>query len=209
MKLTLTAILLFCILCTLAAQEPPQATDQALDAVLSRVRQTALASSDDLDRLRIDKWKTESDQKAEMLKLAESVRRNITSAVPELLKDVESSHGTVSTTFKLYHNLNVLYEYLNMLTESAATFGRTEEYGPLSRDAAALDAARQELSSYIESAAADLEVKAARPVATPAPPPTATEPLKKIVVDDTPAKPATAKKKRTSTAHPQPTSTPN
>ena len=206
MKSTLPVILLISAVCALMAQEPAQTNDPSLDTVLDRVRQAAQTSNDDVARLRIDKWKTESDQKVEMQKIAESVRRNVTTAVPDLLKEVQSSHGSVSKTFRLYHNINVLYEYLNVLTESAASFGKSEEYTPLSRDAAELDAARQELSSYIEQAATTLEVKAARPVATPAP---VVEPPKKIVVDDTPAKPATTKKKKTSAPRPQPTSTPN
>ena len=206
MKSTLAVIFLISAACALTAQEPAGTTDPSLDTVLDRVRQAAQTSNDDVARLRIDKWKTESDQKVEMQKIAESVRRNVTIAVPDLLRGVQSSHGSVSTTFKLYHNINVLYEYLNVLTESAANFGRAEEYTPLSRDAAELDAARQELSSYIEQAATTLEVKAARPVPTPVP---VVEPPKKIVVDDAPAKSATPKKKKTSAPRPQPTTTPN
>jgi hypothetical protein len=206
MKTALTVILLISSACALVAQGPPETTDPALDGVLDRVRQAAQTSNDDVARLRIDKWKTDFDQKVEMQKIAESVRRNVTIAVPDLLKGVQSSHGSVSTTFKLYHNLNVLYEYLNVLTESAATFGKEEEYTPLSRDAAQLDAARQQLSSYIEQAATTLEVKAARPVPTPVP---VVEPPKKIVVDDAPTKSVTTKKKKTSAPRPQPSSTPN
>src|SRR5260370_1452321 len=205
MKPALTVILIFASVCALAAQSSPPSPNSGLGPVLTRIQEAAQATNDDLSRLRIDKWKTESDQKAEMTKLAESVHRNLTYAVPDLIKGVQSSKGSVSATFKLYHNINVLYEYLNVLAESAGNFGRSDEYTPLSQDASTLDAVRQDLSSYIEQAAATLEVKAATPVATPAPPP----PPKKIVVDETPVKAATPRKKKTSTPPPQASPTPN
>lgn len=205
MKPALAAFLLFSSTVVLAAQDPAPSPVSGVDPVLARIQQASQATNDDLARLRIERWKTEPDQKAELQKIADSVRRNISNAVPDLIKEVQSSKGSVSSTFKLYHNLNILYEYLNVLAESAGNFGKTEEYGPLSRDATALDAARQDLSNYIEQAAVTLEVKAARPVATPAPPP----PPQKIVVDDTPVKTATPKKKKTSPPAPKPASTPN
>lgn len=204
MKPALTAVLMF-LAAFVLAQDSPQSQATGLDPVLARIQQASQATNDDLGRLHIDKWKTESDQKAELQKVADSVHRNISTAVPDLIKDVQSSKGSVSSAFKLYHNLNILYEYLNVLAESAANSGKAEEYATLSRDAAALDAARQDLSSYIEQAAVALEVKAARPVAAPAPPP----PPQKIVIDDVPAKTATPKKKKTSAPPAKPAATPN
>jgi hypothetical protein len=205
MKPALAAFLLFFCTALGTAQDPVPSPTAGVDPVLARIQRASQATNDDVARLRIERWKTESDQKAELQKIADSVQRNISNAVPDLIKEVQSSKGSVSSTFKLYHNLNILYEYLNVLAESASNFGKSEEYAPLSRDATALDAARQDLSDYIEQAAVTLEVKAARPVATPAPPP----PPQKIVIDDTPAKTATPKKKKTSTPAPKPASTPN
>ena len=207
MKPALTAFLLLFPTVVLAAQDPAPGPAAGVDPVLARIQRASQATGDDLVRLRIERWKTEPDQKAELQKIADSVRRNISTAIPDLIKEVQANKGSVSSTFKLYHNLNILYEYLNVLAESAGSFGKDEESGPLSRDATALDAARQDLSSYIEQAAVTLEVKAARPVATPtpAPPP----PPQKIVVDDKPVKTATPKKKKTSPPAPKPASTPD
>lgn len=207
MKPALAAFLILFSTLVAAAQDPAPSPASGLDPVLARIQQASQATNDDVARLRIEKWKTESDQKAELQKIADSVQRNISNAVPDLIKDVQSSKGSVSSTFKLYHNLNILYEYLNVLAESAGNFGRSEEYTPLSRDATDLDAARRDLSDYIEQAAVTLEVKAARPVATPAPAPP--PPPQKIVIDDTPTKTATPKKKKTSPPAPKPASTPN
>src|SRR5215472_13915302 len=196
MKPALAAFLLLVSPVALAAQDPAPGPASGVYPVLARIQQASQATNDDLVRLRIERWKTEPDQKAELQKIADSVRRNISTAMPDLIKEVQSSKGSVSSTFKLYHNINILYEYLNVLAESAGSFGRPEEYDPLSRDATALNAARQDLSSYIEQAAVTLEVKAARPVATPTPPPP--PPPEKIVVDDAPKKTTTPKKKKTS-----------
>jgi hypothetical protein len=211
-KLTLIVALVVYAMLLAAAQpqapasKPPAATP-TLDAIMLEIQQATQAANLDLGRLRIDRWKTDANQKTQFQQMADSLRKNLTYAVPDLLVDVRSSRGSVSSTFKLYHNLNVVYEYLNTLVDAAGGMGKGEEYDPLNKDAADLDAARQHLSAYIEQAASSLESKAkaaAVPpaVATPQPTP------KKIIVDDAPTpKPVTTKKKKTSPS-PQPASTP-
>jgi hypothetical protein len=189
-----------------AAAAPPAAPN--LDAILSRIQEASEATKNDLSGLHIEKWKTDSAQKAELNKIADSLRRNLTSAVPDLINDVRSNHGSVSSTFKLYHNLNVVYEYLNYLADSASALGKESESSPLAREAGTLDTARQDLSNFVEQAANKLEEKVRLAAA---PPPAAAEPApKKIVVDDSPPKkPASTRKKKTSPPAPQPVSTPN
>jgi hypothetical protein len=190
-----------------AAQSPDPATAN-LEPILSRIQQASEATKNDLSALRIDRWKADSAQKAELNKIVDSLRRNLTSAVPDLINEVRKNHGSVSTTFKLYHNLNVVYEYVNYLADSASALGKENEYSPLGRDAATLDTARQDLSNFVEQAANNLEEKV-RLAAAP-PPPAVELPTKKIVVDDNPSKkPATNRKKKTSPPAPQPVSTPN
>jgi hypothetical protein len=188
-----------------AAQNAPQPATASLDAVLVKVQQTAQTTDADLARLHIDKWKTDIEQKQQLQQISTSLHKNLSYAVPDLVRGVQTSKGSVSTTFKLYHNLNVVYEYLTSLADAAAGLGKKEESDPLNRDAAELDSVRQELSNYIEQASVALELKA-RPVATPTPAPVVAP--KKIVVDDTPAKSATPKKKKTSSPSPQPTASP-
>jgi hypothetical protein len=177
-----------------------------LDEILTRVQQASQATSGDLARLHIDKWRAESDQKEQLQKIADSLNRNLTKAVPGLIGEVQSSRGSVSTTFRLYHNINVVYEYLNSLTDAAGSLGRREEYDPLNRDASAVNSARQELSNYIEQAASTMEARL-RPTPTPTPAPQADATPRKIVVDDHP-KSVTPKKKKTSSPTPQASPTP-
>jgi hypothetical protein len=185
----------------------------SLDSIVIEIQQAVQAADVDLARLRIEKWKAESSEKAQMQQLADSLHKNIAHAIPDLISDVRSSHGGVSSTFKLYHNINVVFEYLDSLTDAAGSMGRSEEYESLSRDTAALDKARQHLSTYIEQAAASLEseARAAAASTSPAPPATPQATPKKIVVDDdsTQKKTATTRKKKTSVSPPKPSPTPN
>jgi hypothetical protein len=192
----------------------PEPSAPSLDSIVLEIQQAVQAADVDLARLRIEKWKAETSEKAQMQQLADSLHKNITHAVPDLVSAVRASHGGVSATFKLYHNINVVFEYLDSLTDAAGSMGRSEEYESLSRDTAALDKARQHLSTYIEQAAASLESEAraaAAASASTAPAATPQATPKKIVVDgDTaPKKPATTKKKKTSASSPTPSPTPN
>lgn len=181
---------------------PPDSPD--LNAIVIQVRQATQAANADLGRLQIAHWKGETANKSQMQQVADSLKKNLTFAVPDLINDVQTSHGSLSSTFRLYHNLNVVYEFLNSLTEAAGAYGKREEYEPLSNDATSLDTARQGLSTYIETTAARLE----RPTPAPTPAPTPT-PKKIVVDDDTPQKkPATTRKKKTSPPHPSPSPSP-
>jgi hypothetical protein len=196
---------------TPSAAISPSSTAPSLDTILTEVQQATQSANLNIARLRIDRWKADSAEKADMQHVADSLHKNISLAVPDLISDVRSSHGSVSSTFKLYHNINVVFEYLNQLTDAASSAGKKEEFDPLNSDVAALDRARQHLSAYIEQAAASLEnkVRTAAAAATPAPTPQAT-PKKIVVDDDTPHKrPATTKKQKTSTPTPKPSPTPN
>ena len=185
------------------ARPAPQVPD--LNAIVLQIQQSTSSASVDIGKLRIEKWKTDSGQRQQLQQVADSLQKNIANAVPELVNDVQSSRGGVVASFKLYHNLNVVYEFLSSLADAAGGLGKREEYEPLATDAAALDTARQNLSIYIEQAAVKLE-SANRPSAgtTPGNQSLGTVvPGKKVVVidDDPPAPKKRAKptKKKAST----------
>jgi hypothetical protein len=138
-----------------APQAPPQAGD--LNAILAEVQQVTGTTSANIGKLRIERWKTDSDQKQQLQQIADSLQKNIANAIPGMVTDVQSSRGSVVTSFKLYHNLNVLYENLNYLADVAGGLGRKEEFEPLAANCAALESARKNLSIYIEQAAVRLE----------------------------------------------------
>jgi hypothetical protein len=193
------------VLASSAQQAAENANSPDLDAIVSQIRQATQAANTDLNRLQIARWKGDSGNKVQMQQVADSLKKNLTYAVPDLIGEVQTSRGSLSSSFRLYHNLNVVYEFLNSLAEAAGAYGKREEYEPLAGDATSLDNARQGLSTYIEKTAARLE----RP--TPTPTPVATPTPKKIIVDDDTAKkkPATTRKKKTSAPTSHPTPTPN
>ncbi len=195
-------------------QAPPQAPD--LNAIVLQVQQATSSASVNIGKLRIEKWKTDSGQKQQLQQIADSLQKNIANAMPGLVNDVNGSKGSALASFKLYHNLNVLYEFLSGLADAAGSLGKREEYEPLATDAAAIDTARQNLSTYIEQTVAKLET-ANRPQAgtNPVQPhqPGAIVPGRKVVViDDTDSPPtkkrAKSTKKKASTPPPAPASAP-
>jgi hypothetical protein len=196
-------------------QAPPQAPD--LNAIVLQVQQATSSASVNIGKLRIEKWKTDSGQKQQLQQIADSLQKNIANAMPGLINDVNGSKGSALASFKLYHNLNVLYEFLSGLADAAGSLGKREEYEPLATDAAAIDTARLNLSTYIEQTVAKLET-ANRPQAGINPaqshqPGTVVPGRKVVVIDDTdppaPAKKrAKSTKKKASTPPPAPASAP-
>jgi hypothetical protein len=154
-------ILIFCLgLSVMAQQAPmnppaPQPTD--LNTILLQIQQATSSANANIGKLRIEKWKTDNQEKQQMQQVADSLQKNISNAVPGLISDVQTSRGGVLASFKLYHNLNVVYEFLSSMAEAAGAFGKKEEYQPLEGDATALDTVRQNLSTYIEQAAGKME----------------------------------------------------
>jgi hypothetical protein len=194
-------------------QPAPQAPD--LNAVVLEIQKATSSASVDIGKLRIERWKTDSGQKQQLQQVADSLQKNIANAVPGLVNDVQSSRGGVVASFKLYHNLNVLYEFLSSLADAAGGLGKKEEYEPLATDAAALDTARQNLSICIEQAAVRLETMNRPPAGTiPVQPgQSALVPGKKVVViDDTdpqPKKHAKPTKKKASATPAAPAAAPS
>jgi len=200
------ALAVFFAALRLTAQAPAAPAPPALGAILTQIQQATGSANVDISKLRIEKWKTDPSQRQQLQQMAESVQKNIANAVPGLIGDVQNSKGGVSASFKLYHNLNVLYEYLSGLADAAGSLGRKEEYDPLASDAAALDTARQSLSTYIEQAAVRMET-ANRPPPVPARSQMVQVPGKVVVIDEDDAPPkskatsksgATPTKKKTS-----------
>lgn len=173
-------------------------------AILSRLEQESQAITQDIGRLRIDKWKADSASKQQADSNAASIQRNLTAALPGMIQQVRANPLSLATNFKLYRNVNALYEVLAVLTESAGAFGSKSEYQALGPHVSAIDDIRRNYAELVENMAAqnDAQLAAARAAAaqaasTPPPP-------QKIIVDDTPppTKKAPKKKKPTSTTAP-------
>jgi hypothetical protein len=121
----------------------------------------------------------------------EALRRNLEVAVPNLVQDAKASGGSISTTFKLYNDLNAVCHSLESLLPRGSE--SKPELAALSNDLADMNRLKQELSSYIERAAVSYESRNPQMYTSSA----ASGRVPKRIVDDTvPDKPS-AKKGRT------------
>src|SRR4051794_11923590 len=95
---------------SLVAQAAPPANPNApasapapsvnLPAALSDIDRMAQSAALDIARLRIDKWKTESAYKQQAQTNADSLSRNMTTALPTLTTAVRSAPQDLSALFK-------------------------------------------------------------------------------------------------------------
>lgn len=174
-----------------------------LNNILGQVRQTSQNIVADLGKTRVEKWKVDSGIKRDIQTNMESIQRNLQSALPEIMTQLSNAPEDLAASFKLYRNLDALYDVFGQVVESAGAFGSKDEYQNLSNDMSALQSARRMLGDRMQNLAAAKEselsrlrnqIKAAQATAPPAPP-------KKVIVDDTepPKKPAKKKPAKTAT----------
>lgn len=172
----------------------PSSVVPAVDPLLQELTQAGQAAAADLARLQIDRWKADSSSKQQAQHDADSLQRNLREALPGLIQAAQSAPADVGPKFKLYRNLNALYDVMASLTESAGAFGKKEDYDALAADTRRLDALRRQLADRLEAMTAqrDAEVARLRAAQQQAAAAAAAQPVKKIVIDgDQPA----AKKK--------------
>jgi hypothetical protein len=185
-----------CLTAQITPAPVPYSSVSELNAILGPLEQVSEATQADLTKLRIDKWKMDSNYKKQVLNNADSVKRNLQSALPEIVTQLRNSPEDLTATFKLYRNLDALYDVLGNIAESAGAFGSKDEFQSLSNDVNAIERNRRSLGERLETLSAAKESELARlqtqvKALQAAPPP----PPKKIVVDDNEPKKPVAKKK--------------
>ncbi|MGO9404295.1 MAG: hypothetical protein ACLPVW_12605 [Terriglobales bacterium] len=182
--------------------QPPvaYASVSELNGILAQLQQTAQSMQADLEKTRIERWKTDGATKRQTLATVESIQRNLQSGLPETIAQLNNSPEDLGASFKLYRNLVLLYDYFGSVVENAGAFGSKDEVQSLSNDMSGLETARRLFGERMQKLTASKEdeltrLRAQVKTLTAAPPP----PPKKIVVDDTepPKKPVPAKKKVT------------
>ena len=172
----------------------PQATagaspdDQAFADLLRQMRASAQKSDTDVAHLRLEKWKVDAVTRQQMQASVESIRRNLSYAMPDLLQRIEASPGSLNANFRLYRNLNALYDTFSALVESAVAFGAREQYEPLTADITQLDRFRHQMAERTDLLAGNNDVELARLRARLATSTTGAKPATKVVVnnDDSP-----------------------
>ena len=169
-----------------------------LNGLLSQLESASKSTQDDLNKLRIERWKTDGGSKKQALTNVDSIQRNLKDALPTLIAQLRSSPEDLPATFKLYRNLDALYDVIGSVVESTGAFGSKDDFQSLSNDLNSFEGTRKQIAERIDSLATLKETEIVRlrtelktaQAAIPAAPP------KKIVVDDTePAKKPAPKKK--------------
>jgi hypothetical protein len=180
--------------------QPPvaYASVNELNGILTQLQQTAKSMQSDLGKTHIEKWKTDAATKRQTLATVESIQRNLQSALPETIAQLNNSPEDLGASFKLYRNLVVLYDYFGSVVENAGAFGSKDEFQSLSNDMSGLESTRRAFGERMQKLAASKEDELTRlrtqvktlSAAPPLPP-------KKVVVDDTEPAKKPAKKKVT------------
>jgi hypothetical protein len=194
-----------------------------LNAALIDLERIAQATQNDIANLQVEKWKSgwktgflkDGSHKEQAQQAARSLQRNLSSALPGLIRDVQTSRGSISATFKLYDDVSLVVEAVDSLITASEAAGKKADAAPLNDDYSALTRIRRSLSTYIQQASASWEIKgkapyaalavpSAQPAAPQVKPSSSTQVVteqgvKKIIVDDTvpekkPAAPAPKKK---------------
>jgi hypothetical protein len=198
---------------TVAVAETPQgavsyAAVSQVNGLLEQVDASSKATQADLAKLRIERWKTDAATKKQSLGNVDSIQRNLQNALPALIEQLRNNPGDLPATFKLYRNLDALYDVAGSVVESAGAFGPKDDFQALANDMNSFEATRKQLAERLQTLAESKEQEIVRlradlktaQAAIPATPP------KKIVVDDTepekkpaPKKKPVAKKPATST----------
>ena len=170
-----------------------------LNGILTQLQQTAQSMQANLQKARIEKWKTDGATKRQTQANVDSLKRNLQSALPDMITELNNKPEDTGASFKLYRNLDALYDVFGSVVESAGAFGSKDEFQSLSNDMSGLESARRSLGERVQKLTAGKEEELTRLRAqvktlSAGPPP----PPKKTVIDDTDtAKKPPAKKKVT------------
>ena len=133
----------------------------AYGQMLGQLQEIAQQTASDLGKLKIDKWKTDSSNKQQSQSNATSLQRNLTAALPEMIQKAQAAPQDFAPSFKLYRNLNVVYDVLAMTAENAGAFGPKEQYEPLANDIGQLDQVRRSMADRLDwlSGVKDSQIK--------------------------------------------------
>lgn len=183
------------------AQSAPSgsAASSPILADLDRLQAAASQANIDIGHMRIEKWKADSGSKQQAQGNADSLQRNLSSALPGLIANYRQEPQDLNAGFKLYRNLNALYDVLASFTEAAGAFGPKNDYEALAQQVNVIDTVRRNLGDNLEGLTSQTQTELnqlrmqvhtlQQAAATPPTPP------KKVIVDN--SEPV----KKTSTAH--------
>src|ERR1700678_3187497 len=90
-----------------------------LNGLLAQLEATSQSTQGDLAKLRIERWKTDAASKKQALGNVDSIQRNLQNALPAMIAQLRNAPEDLPATFKLYRNLDALYDVMGSVVESA------------------------------------------------------------------------------------------
>jgi hypothetical protein len=179
-----------------------------LNSILGQIESTSKDTQSDLQQLHIERWRTDKTTKTQALTNVDSIQRNLQAALPDIIAQLRAAPENVPATFKLYRNLDALYDVLGNVVELTGAFGPRDDAQSLGNDLNAFETARRQMADRIDNVSTEKETEIVRlrnelktaQAAVPVAPP------KKVIVDDTeppPKKPAPKKKSARKSATPK------
>src|SRR6266516_399627 len=75
-----------------------------LNGLLAQLEATSKNAQSDLVKLRIEKWKADNSYKKQALGNVDSIQRNLSGALPEMISQLRAAPADLPGSFKLYRN---------------------------------------------------------------------------------------------------------
>jgi len=175
----------------------PQTTAPAagdLNLTLAQLERLAQTTNLDLAKLRIEKWKGGGEARAQYQANADALSRNLSASLPGRIAEVRGAPSNLAASFKLYRNVDALYDVLSALTDAAAGAAPRSDYQALAADLQNLEAIRRALADRLETMAAVMDAELVR-LGGGKSGARSKSGVKKIVIDDT--APRSTRKKKT------------
>ena len=127
--------------------------DPELSNLLQQIDQLASALNVELGRLRVERWKTDSATKRQAETNLDSIQRNLTAALPGLVAAARNSPANLAPSFRLYRNLDALFDVLNAIAEPAGAFGPRDQFERLADKMNELSSLRTAYGKRVEAVA--------------------------------------------------------
>lgn len=170
-----------------------------LNLTLAQLEQTAQTTNLDLAKLRIEKWKGGGGAREQYQANADALSRNLSDSLPQRIAELRSAPENLAASFKLYRNVDALYDVLSALTDVASGAAPQSDYNALMADVKNLEAVRRALADRLEALATQRDQELARLRPGGKATTTTKSGAKKIIIDDTAPARTTRKKKTTTT----------
>jgi cell division septum initiation protein DivIVA len=124
---------------------------------LDRLQTAVSQAVEVIGRLRIDKWKASSESKNAAQADADSVKRNLTSAMPGMIDAARTAPDDANAEFKLYRNLNALHDVFGSVVDATRLYGQKSDYDAMAQQLRTFDSVRRKLGEGLERLTAETQ----------------------------------------------------